>query len=77
MSEAIAEPAAPPMPGNGLREAATGTPAELRELKVRIPVRYHAQLRALKLVGGRPVHEVLTEALEHYFRTHPETENRL
>lgn len=39
----------------------------VRELRVKIHVNYHLKLHALKLLHGKPMHEVIVEALDHYF----------
>jgi len=45
------------------RENQTG----VRELRVKIHVNYHLRLHALKLLRGKPMHEVIAEALDNYF----------
>lgn len=39
----------------------------VRELRVKIHVNYHLRLHALKLLRGKPMHEVIAEALDNYF----------
>lgn len=40
-----------------------------KELKVKIPIRYHLQLHNLKLTEGLQIHGVVQDALEKYFAT--------
>jgi hypothetical protein len=42
-----------------------------QELKVTIPVGYHDKLHAVKVLTGRTIHEVVSDALDLYFRAHP------
>lgn len=36
------------------------------EIKLRIPMRHHIRLHAAKYVTGKPISEMVTEALERY-----------
>jgi hypothetical protein len=38
-----------------------------KDLKVRIPVEYHIQLRTLKILKGKNMSDALSEALDLYF----------
>jgi hypothetical protein len=42
-------------------------PTLAKDIKVKIPVRYHVQLHTLKILQGKSMSETLTEALEMYF----------
>jgi len=40
---------------------------DLRELRVKIDVRYHLKLHALRLMHNKKMRDAVEEALEHYF----------
>jgi hypothetical protein len=42
----------------------------VREMKVKIPVRLHISLHGLKLLSGRPLSDIVTEALQGYVAAH-------
>lgn len=39
----------------------------IRELKVKIPIRYHDRLRKLKVLRGKTMSRAVAEALDAYF----------
>lgn len=41
----------------------------VREMKVKIPLRLHVSLHSLKLLSGRQISEIVTEALITYMAT--------
>ena len=41
----------------------------VREMKVKIPLRLHVSLHSLKLLSGRQISEIVTEALVTYMAT--------
>ena len=47
----------------------TGLPN--KDLKVRIPVKYHMQLHTLKILKGKSLSDAVTEALDDYFAKAP------
>lgn len=42
-----------------------------REIKVKIATRLHVALQSRKILEGTPIHQMVTEALDAYFATHP------
>ena len=38
-----------------------------KDLKVKLPVRYHMQLHTLKILSGKNLSQTLAEALDQYF----------
>ena len=42
-----------------------------KDLKVRIPVKYHMQLHTLKILRGKSLSDAVTEALDEYFAKNP------
>ncbi len=42
-----------------------------KDLKVRIPVKYHMQLHTLKILRGKSLSDAVTEALDDYFQKTP------
>jgi len=42
-----------------------------KDLKVRIPVKYHMQLHTLKILRGKSLSDAVTEALDEYFAKAP------
>ena len=45
--------------------------AQNKDLKVRIPVKYHMQLHTLKILRGKSLSDAVTEALDEYFAKNP------
>lgn len=41
----------------------------VREMKVKIPLRLHISLHSLKLLSGRQISDIVTEALQNYLAT--------
>ena len=48
-----------------------GTTSQNKDLKVRIPVKYHMQLHTLKILRGKSLSDAVTEALDEYFAKAP------
>lgn len=46
----------------------------MKDLKVRIPVEYHIQLRTLKILKGKSMSDALSEALDLYFENAQEAQ---
>lgn len=44
----------------------------VKDLKVRLPMRYHVQLQSLKVLTGKNISEAVEEALSQYFREEAE-----
>lgn len=44
----------------------------VKDLKVRLPMRYHVQLQSLKVLTGKNISEAVEEALAQYFRDESE-----
>lgn len=42
----------------------------VREMKVKIPLRLHVSLHSLKLLSGRQISDIVTEALQAYMVQH-------
>ena len=42
-----------------------------KDLKVRIPVKYHMQLHTLKILRGKSLSDAVAEALDDYFTKQP------
>lgn len=45
----------------------------LREMKVKIPLKLHVSLHSLKLLSGRQISDIVTEALLAYMARHAHT----
>lgn len=41
-----------------------------KEIKVKIACRLHVQLHSRKILQGKPIQQMVTEALDAYFRDH-------
>lgn len=52
-------------------DALEGRPA--REMKVKLPVSFHVRLHSMKILTGKPISDVVTEALDAYFRDNAAT----
>ncbi|MBW3583702.1 MAG: hypothetical protein KY455_11440 [Euryarchaeota archaeon] len=48
---------------------------ELKELKVKLPLRHHIKLHSLKLVRKEPISETVLKALNEYFARMESKEN--
>jgi hypothetical protein len=55
-----------------LTHETTTTADVTKDLKVRIPVEYHIQLRTLKILKGKSMSHALSEALDLYFENNQE-----
>lgn len=54
-----------------MRARTTLDAAERKEIKIMLPERLIVQLRAAKIIAGRQMSDLLTDALEAYFRERP------
>lgn len=50
------------------RPHSVGSPEDLHELRVRIPLDLHRQLLSLKVLRGKSLAETVAQALDIYFR---------
>jgi hypothetical protein len=48
----------------------------VREMKVKIPLRLHVSLHSLKLLSGRQISDIVTEALTTYMAQQPRVAER-
>lgn len=48
----------------------------VREMKVKIPLRLHVSLHSLKLLSGRQISDIVTEALTTYMAAQPRVADR-
>lgn len=44
---------------------------EIKELKVKLPLRFHVKLHSMKLLSGKTMASAVAEALEAYFTRAP------
>ena len=56
---------------NSTMTKTTTVTVQNKDLKVRIPVKYHMQLHTLKILRGKSLSDAVTEALDEYFAKAP------
>ncbi len=42
--------------------------SRIKEVKVKLPIRYHVRLHSIKVLSGKQISATVAEALEDYFR---------